>query len=252
MALLEIRSLSKNFGGLKALRDVSLTVDKGDFIALIGPNGSGKTTLFNLISRLYDMDSGEIIFDGRTITNFRSWEIPEQGIGRTFQLLGTIGDATVLENVLFGTEVLMSKKILPFILQTHNAQTEERSVREKTKEILEFIGLGHRIHEKANNLPFGELRLLEIARAIVAEPKLLLLDESFSGLTVGEAKLLGDKLLEIHSKGVTIFFVEHEMRVVKNLAQRVFVLNFGEILTQGTPEEVVNDERVLEAYLGRL
>ncbi|MFX0194643.1 MAG: ABC transporter ATP-binding protein [Candidatus Hodarchaeota archaeon] len=251
MALLEIKSVAKNFGGLKALSNITVNVGKGEFVALIGPNGAGKTTLFNLISRLLDLTSGEIIFEGKLLNKLNSWDIAKLGIARTFQLIGTIGDVSVLENVLLGTEVLMDKRFLPFILRSPRTRNEERRALEKSKEILAFIGLENRMHEKANVLPFGELRLLEIARAIVIEPKLLLLDESFSGLTIGESKLLENKLREIHSKGITIFFIEHEMRVVRNLAQKIYVLNFGEILTQGSPEEVISDERVLEAYLGR-
>ncbi|HEA65510.1 hypothetical protein LCGC14_1151360 [marine sediment metagenome] len=251
MALLDIRSINKSFGGLKALSGVSLSLIKGEILALIGPNGSGKTTLLNAICRIHEVDSGEILFNGEAITNLYPWNISKKGIGRTFQLQGIMEDATVFENVFIGAEAWEDKGFLNLLLRLPSGQAEERRAREKAKESILFVGLEHRSHEKAINLPLGEMRLVEIARALLSEPEILIMDESFSGLSMPEAELLQQKLLEVNSRGISILFVEHNMRIVRNLAQRVYVLNFGELLAQGTPDDVMADESVIEAYLGR-
>ncbi|MEW6115521.1 MAG: ABC transporter ATP-binding protein [Nitrospirota bacterium] len=249
--MLEVRNIGKNFGGLVALRDINFIVAEREIRAIIGPNGAGKTTLLNIVSGIYPPDQGEVMLSGKKISSLSPVKIARKGISRTFQHVELFGSMTVLENVMLGRHVktgagfIASGLKLPFVLR------EEQKIRRKSEEILEYIGLAHRKDEPASNLPIGEERILEIGRALATEPKLLLLDEPASGLNEAETLQLTSSIKQLRDeKGITIILVEHDMGLVMNLSERITVLDFGEQLAEGTPEEIRNNKLVIDAYLG--
>ncbi len=249
--MLEIRGLSKSFGGVTAVSGVSLRVTEGAVSALIGPNGAGKSTLLNAISGIDPPDKGEILFTGERINGQSAVRIARKGISRTFQHLELFGEMTVLENIMVGRYAktragfLSSGFRLPFVAR------EERESRESAEEILAYIKLAHRKSETAMNLPIGEQRILEIGRALATEPKLLLLDEPAAGLNIRETRELGELITRIRSeRGVTIILVEHDMDLVMQISDRITVLNFGEVIAEGTPLEVQKNPEVVAAYIG--
>lgn len=249
--MLEIKGLSKSFGGVTAVSSVSLRVAENAVSALIGPNGAGKSTLLNAISGIEPPDEGEVLFSGERINGQSPVRIARKGLSRTFQHLELFGEMTVLENIMVGRYAktkagfLSSGFRLPFVAK------EERESRETGEEILAYIKLTHRRDELASNLPIGEQRILEIGRALATEPKLLLLDEPAAGLNIRETKELGELIKRIRSeKGVTIILVEHDMDLVMHISDRITVLNFGEVIAEGTPLEVQKNPEVIAAYLG--
>ncbi|MCX7913781.1 MAG: ABC transporter ATP-binding protein [Thermodesulfovibrionales bacterium] len=249
--MLLIKGIYKSFGGLTALKDVSFSVPKGNINALIGPNGAGKTTLMNIISGIYPPDRGEIIFLDKTISGLTPSKIAKIGISRTFQHVELFTNMTVLENVMVARYTKTKAGFLASGLKLPLAKKEERESQLKGLEILDYIGLSDRKDELASNLPIGEQRLLEIARALATEPKLLLLDEPAAGLNIRETKMLGETILRIRKeKGITILLVDHDMELVMKISDWITVLNFGEVISNGIASEVQNDPAVINAYLG--
>jgi len=249
--LLNIKGIWKSFGGLMALRHINFDVKEGDIKALIGPNGAGKTTLLNIISGIYQPDKGEVFFLGKNISNLPSTKIARKGISRTFQHVELFGNMTVLENIMVGRYVksragfFSSGFKLPYVMK------EEKEIQRKSEEILEYINLGQRKDELASNLPIGEQRILEVGRALATEPRLLLLDEPAAGLNIRETRNLGEIIKKIREEiKITIVLVEHDMDLVMRISDWITVLNFGEIIAEGTPLEVQKNPEVIVAYLG--
>ena len=247
---LEIRELSRSFGGLKAVNDVSFSVRTGSIKAVIGPNGAGKTTLFNLISGMLPCDSGIILQNGREITGLQPHRIAKLGISRTFQTTKLFSRMTVLENVMVSRHPPTRAGLLSGVLNLPWTWKEEREIRERSLGLLDALDLTDAAGEPASNLPFGKQRLLEIARALATEPSLLLLDEPAAGLNIYETREMADIVLKIRGWGITVLLVEHDMSVVMSISQRVIVLDFGKKITEGSPEEVQNHPDVIRAYLG--
>lgn len=235
MALLEVQNITKKFGGLVAVKDFSLSMEKGEIVALIGPNGAGKTTAFNVIAGYYRADEGEVLFDDRNITNRRPDQICAQGLVRTFQVVRPFRGLTVLENVMIGA-----------FARTNN----NHEAREKAEEVLDFLGMSNLSNQFASGLPIAGRKRLEIARALATDPKVMLLDETMAGLRPLETDELIGMVRKMSEKGIAIFLVEHVMKVVMSLAERIIVLHHGETIAQGMPAEVVKNKQVIDAYLG--
>ena len=248
--LLEIRSLSRSFGGLKAVNDVSFTVQAGLIKSVIGPNGAGKTTLFNLISGMLPSDAGVVRQNGREITGLQPHRITELGICRTFQTTKLFSRMTVLENVMVGRHPRTKAGFLSGVLNLPWTWKEERGIRERSFELLDSLGLADAAEELAANLPFGKQRRLEIARALATEPSLLLLDEPAAGLNIYETKEMADLVLKIRKWGITVLLVEHDMSLVMDISDEIVVLNYGSKVAEGRPEEIQRDPEVIRIYLG--
>lgn len=250
MEILEIKGLTKRFGGLIAVNDVSFSVGEGEIFAIIGPNGAGKTTLFNLICGLYPADGGEICLREKGITSLKTHERCKIGIGRTFQTPRMFGEMTVLENFLIGAHSLTRSEVIAAGLRFRFVKREETRITEKARTLLKFLSMEGIESETVKNLPFGNERFLEIGRALMADPKLLLLDEPGAGLNTFEIRQLIEKLREIKEKGITILLIEHDMELVMGIADRIIVLNFGKKIAEGTPEEIKTNKDVVTSYLG--
>ncbi len=249
--MLEVSGIWKTFGGIVALMDISFTVKKGEIKAIIGPNGAGKTTLFNVITGVYTPDRGSIKFNGELISKMSSHKIAMKGVSRTFQNVELFGHMTVLENVMVGRHARTKSGFISSGLKLPSTVREEKSIREKAQEILDYVGLGRRANELASSLPIGEQRILEIARALATEPKLILLDEPASGLNEAETKSLSRFIVKMRDElGITVILVEHDMGLVMDISETIVVINFGEKLAEGTPEEIRNNKLVIDAYLG--
>jgi branched-chain amino acid transport system ATP-binding protein len=249
--LLKVESVSKAFGGLQALFEVSFRVEPSTIHAVIGPNGAGKTTLFNAITGAYVPDSGRIVYEGREVHGRKVHELVAMGMARTFQNVELFGSLTVLENILVGQHVQTRCGFSGAIGRWSGVRREEREARERGIELLQFVGLEEVAHQQSTDLPFGWQRFLEIARALGAGPRLLLLDEPASGLNAVETQHLADLLVQIRDRGVTLLLVEHDMSLTLSISDRILVLHQGSKLTEGTPKEIQSDEAVIEAYLGR-
>lgn len=252
MSILKITNLSISFGGIKALRDVELDVEKGELRAIIGPNGAGKTTLFNVISGFYKADSGNIYFEGAEMMGLKAHEVACRGITRTFQKSEIFSKMTVLENVMIGKHATSACGLIRCAMRTGRVRLEEKRIREDCCDILQFLGLEKYKNELASSLPFGSRRLMELGRALATNPKLILLDEPAAGMNVKEIEHLYSVITDIRSKrGITILMVEHNMRLVMEIAERICVLHYGKKLADGTADEIKNHPQVVEAYLGK-
>jgi branched-chain amino acid transport system ATP-binding protein len=244
-------SISKNFGGLQALLDVNFEVEDGVIFAIIGPNGAGKTTLFNLISG-FDRDySGEFIFKNEVISQYPPHDITLRGIARTFQNIRLFKNLTVLENVAVGCHGWISPHYVRAIFGFRSTVRQERIIKDYAMQMLRFVGLAEKENEEAESLPFGEQKLLEIARSLAAKPKLLLLDEPGAGLNDREMDDLKEIIFKNKENSITQIIVEHNMKFVMNISDEIMVLNFGTIVANGTPEKIVSNEKVIEVYLGK-
>ena len=250
MAFLEVNGITKAFGGLIAVNDVSFKVDEGEIISIIGPNGAGKTTVFNMLTGVYKIDEGEILFDGKPIHNHAPQEIVKAGISRTFQNIRLFPNLRVIENVLVGTHIRTKYGFLDSLFRLKRYKEEEAALTVKAIKILESIGLGDQINNYACNLPYGDQRKVEIARAIATDAKIILLDEPAAGMNPQESDELMRFIRELRDKGYTIILIEHDMSVVMNISDRIYVIDHGKKIAEGLPEEIASNDRVIEAYLG--
>lgn len=251
MAMLEVKNLGISFGGLKAVDDFSVTIEKGQLYGLIGPNGAGKTTVFNLLTGVYKPNNGSILLDGRNITGKSTIEINQAGIARTFQNIRLFKDLSVLDNVKAGLHNHYKYSTLEGILRLPKYYKMEKAMNERAMELLKVFDLDGECDYKASNLPYGKQRKLEIARALATEPKLLLLDEPAAGMNPNETAELMHTIRFVRDNfDMTILLIEHDMKLVSGICEKLTVLNFGQVLTQGDTAEVLNDKRVITAYLG--
>ncbi|MEQ8199032.1 MAG: ABC transporter ATP-binding protein [Clostridiaceae bacterium] len=251
MTLLKVENATMQFGGLTAVKDFSLEINKGEIVSLIGPNGAGKTTAFNMITNVYTPTKGKIILNGHDITGMRQDLITQKGIARTFQNIRLFKDLTVLDNVLIGNHVHIKSNYLEAILKLPRYRREEKEMLEKSLELLKEVGLEDLKNEKATSLPYGKQRKLEIARALATNPQILLLDEPAAGMNPTETDELTDFVKEIKEKfKLSIFMIEHHMQMVMSLSDKIQVFEYGITIAEGTPSEIQNDKKVIDAYLG--
>lgn len=249
--LLKVEAVSKSFGGIQALNDISFEVSPGAIHAVIGPNGAGKTTLFNTITGVYSPGSGRILYEQQEIQGKKVHELVARGIARTFQNVELFGSLSVLENVLVGQHVRMRCGFWGAMGRWSWVKREEREAGQLAMDLLRFVGLEAEAQQRSIDLPFGWQRFLEIARALASQPKLLLLDEPASGLNAVETQRLGELLQEIRKRGVTLLLVEHDMSLTMAISDRIFVMHEGKTLAEGTPQEIQSNDAVISAYLGK-
>ncbi|MFD1737364.1 ABC transporter ATP-binding protein [Bacillus salitolerans] len=248
--LLETRKLSKKFGGLVAVNDVDFTIEEGKINAIIGPNGAGKSTFFNLISGFHPPSAGQILFKGEDITNLPSNKIAEMGIARTFQTTNLFEQTTVLENVIVGHRLRTKSNLVDALFRTKRLKAEEKKCWEKAIEVLDFVGLTHIENKYVGSISQEEKKRVAIALALATEPKMIFLDEPAAGVNPDETEGLVNLIRKIAKKGITVSLIEHKMQMIMKLADNIMVLNYGEKIAEGTPEQIKTNQEVIEAYLG--
>ncbi len=252
MIQLEVKDITKSFGGIRAVRGVSVGIEDQSISAIIGPNGAGKTTFFNLLTGIYKPDSGSIQFGGKSLIGLRPDQVNAAGVARTFQSIRLFPTMTVLENVMVGEHSRLRVSIIETLIRNKAFRDQEDYVRNKAVELLQFVGLGGKGDEIARSLPYGDQRRVEIARALASDPKLLLLDEPTAGMNPNESAAAMSLFRRIRDvRGITVVLIEHDMKVVMGISEHISVLDYGERIADGTPDEIRTNQRVIEAYLGR-
>ncbi|RJP48904.1 MAG: ABC transporter ATP-binding protein [Anaerolineaceae bacterium] len=252
MALLQTHNVIKRFGGLTAVSKMNFILETGQIASIIGPNGAGKTTFFNTLTGIYSPEEGKVVFNDRSLLGLRPDQVAERGIARTFQNIRLFGSMTVIENILVGMHIQLKQSGLDALIRSKAFHAEEADAEQKAKDLLDYVGLKNVGNELARNLPYGGQRRIEIARALAASPTLLLLDEPTAGMNPNETEEAIKLFRRIRDdKGVTVLLIEHDMRVIMNISERITVMDYGEKIAEGTPAEIRSNQRVIEAYLGR-
>jgi branched-chain amino acid transport system ATP-binding protein len=250
MSLLKVEKLSKEFGGVHAIEDLSFTVESGHIHSIIGPNGAGKTTLFNLITGVYTPSSGRVLFQDRLVSGMRPYELAALGMSRTFQNLQIFFNMKAIENVMVGHHLHLDRRFLPSLLRLPKVTRRDRECHDYCAGLMEFVGCGKYVDAEASSMPYGALKRLEIARALAAQPKMLLLDEPAAGLNATESREIDEVIKKVAASGITVVLVEHDMKMVMGISDQITALDYGRKLAEGTPSEVRANPEVVSAYLG--